>query len=76
MTEESRLAFQAIKTSNIIKAMSQLYGLSLQQAADMYYMSETSELIEEGIADLNCRSSQYLASLIWDEHHESPKQAT
>lgn len=74
MTEESRLAFQAGKSAKIIKSMCDLYGLSLQEAADIYYQSDTSELIEEGIADLQCRSDKYLASVIWEEYREYQKQ--
>ncbi len=70
MTDESKLAFQAGKSANIIKSMCELYGLSLQEAADIYYQSDTSELIEEGVADLQCRSDKYLASVIWEEHLE------
>ncbi len=73
MTEESKLAFHAGKSANIIKSLSDLYGLSLQEAADIYYQSDTSELIEDGIADLHCRSDKYLATVIWEEHQESRK---
>lgn len=74
MTEESKLAFQAGKSANIIKSLCDLYGLSLQEAADIYYQSDTSVLIEEGVADLQCRSDKYLATVVWDEHQESHKQ--
>ena len=73
MTEESNLAFHAGKSANIIKSLSDLYGLSLQEDADIYYQSDTSELIEDGIADLHCRSDKYLATVIWEEHQESRK---
>ena len=68
MTDESKLAFQARKSANIIKSLCELYGLSLQEATDMYFQSDTSELIEDGVADLHCRSDKYLATVIWDEH--------
>ncbi|MDE5693146.1 MAG: DUF3791 domain-containing protein [Duncaniella sp.] len=68
MTEESKLAFRANKCANIIKSMCELYGISLQEAADIYYQSDTSELIEDGVADLQCRSDKYLATLIWEEY--------
>ncbi len=71
MTDESRLAFQANKSARIIRNLCELYGLSLQEATDVYYQSDTSELIEEGVADLQCRSDKYLASIIWEEHLES-----
>lgn len=70
MTEEGKLAFQSGKSANIIKSLCDLYGISLQEATDMYYQSETSELIEDGVGDLQCRSEKYLATLIWDEAHE------
>lgn len=70
MTEESKLAFQASKSTNIIKSLCDLYGISLKEATDIYYQSDTSELIEEGIADLQCRSDKYLATIIWDEYKE------
>lgn len=68
MTDESILAFQANKSASIIKSISELFNVSLKAAADMYYQSETSLLIEEGIADLQCRSEKYLATLIWEEY--------
>ena len=55
--------------------MCDLYGLLLQDAADIYYQSDTSELIEDGIADLHCRSDKYLATIIWDEYQERQKQS-
>lgn len=73
MTEESKLAFQARKSSNIIKSLCNLYGLSLQEATDIYYQSDTLELIENGIADLQCRSDKYLATIIWEEYKERVK---
>ncbi|MDE5904207.1 DUF3791 domain-containing protein [Duncaniella sp.] len=73
MTEESRLAFLANKSANIIKSLSDLYKISIQEATDIYYQSDTSELIADGISDLQCRSDKYLATLIWDEHQESAK---
>lgn len=73
MTGESKMAFQATKSANIIKSLCELYGMSIQEAADMYYQSDTSELIEEGVGDLQCRSNKYLATLIWEEHQESEK---
>lgn len=69
MTDESKLAFQAGKSANIIKSLCELYGVSLQEATDIYYQSDTSELIEDGVADLQCRSDKYLASVIWEEYH-------
>lgn len=73
MTEESRLVLRGNKCANIILSLSELYGLSLQEATDIFYHSEFSGLIEDGVADLHCRSDKYLATLIWEEFQERSK---
>lgn len=73
MTDESRTSFQASKSANIIKSLCGIFGVILQQAADIYYQSDTSVLIEDGVADLQCRSDKYLATIIWEEHLETEK---
>ena len=50
-----------------------MYGVSINDAADIYYNSETSNMIEDGIADLHCRSDKYLAEEVWNEHLTSVK---
>lgn len=74
MTQESITAIKAAKTANIISCLCELYGVSIQIATDIYYTSVTAEMIEEGIADLHCRSDKYLASLIWEEYQDSKQQ--
>lgn len=71
MTEESNLVLWATKVAKIIMSLCELYNLSLQEATDIYYRSTTSDLIEEGVADLQCRSNKYLATLVWEEFQES-----
>lgn len=70
MTQESIMALRASKCANIIKAMCELSHLSLKEATDIFYQSETAGLIEEGVADLQCRSDKYLATVILEEYHE------
>ena len=67
---ETDLVLRANKNANIIMALCELHGISTQQATDIYYDSETSSLIEDGVADLQCRSDKYLATLVWDEYQE------
>ena len=74
MTAESKLAFQASKSAKIIMSMCEMFGISLQEAADIYYQSDTSELIEDGVADLQSRSDKYLATVVWDEHRSALKR--
>lgn len=73
MTEESKTALRAAKVANIIISLCNLYRISLQEATDIYYGSITSDLIEEGVADLQCRSDKYLATLVWEEFQETGK---
>ena len=39
-------------------------------AVDIFYNSPLLPLLEEGIADLHCRSDKYLAEEIWREREE------
>ena len=73
MTEEGRMVMRAAKIANIIVCLCELYGMSLQEATDIFYKSTTSDLIEEGVADLQCRSDKYLATLVWEEYRETTK---
>ena len=67
MTEESKLTLRAAKIANIIMNLSEMFQVPIMEATDMYYKSITSELIDEGVADLQCRSEKYLATLVWEE---------
>ena len=65
-------AFYAIleaKYARIIAAISELHGVSLEEAMDIFYKSSLLPLIEEGVADLHCRSDHYLAEEIWRERN-------
>lgn len=58
------------KAATIITAICDKYNLSIDEATAMFYKSETAALIDEGVADLHCRSPRYLAQCIWDEYNE------
>ena len=45
-----------------------MYNITIEEATDIYYNSSIADLIEEGIADLHCRSDKYLATEIWDDY--------
>lgn len=68
MSNETIIVLRGDKCADVIMSISKLYDCSLQKAADLYYSSETAGLIEDGVADLQCRSSKYLATLVWEEH--------
>lgn len=68
MSEETIQVMKSEKCARIIINISEMFGVSLQEATDIYYSSETANLIEEGVADLHCRSDKYLAEEIWNEY--------
>jgi len=38
---------------------------------DMFYDSDMLPLLEDGVADLHCRSDKYLAEEIWNENKDN-----
>lgn len=74
MTQESITVLRGEKVARIIEHISNSYSVSLDKASDIYYNSDTSILIEEGVADLHCRSEKYLAQCVWDEYNENKFQ--
>jgi len=68
MIDETILVLRGDKCAAIINSMCELFGVSIPEATDIYYESETAQLIEEKVADLHCRSEKYLATLVWEEH--------
>ena len=55
------------KYARIIEEMSKMYHITMEEAMDRFYSSDTLQLMEEGVADLHCRSDKYLAEEIWNE---------
>lgn len=72
--EEARQTILQMKYTRIIEAMSEMRGINLEQAMDIFYNSQTFNLISNGIADLHCRSDQYLAEEILMEYDEAKKR--
>ncbi|WP_301425517.1 DUF3791 domain-containing protein [Bacteroides caecimuris] len=70
---ETELYLRGNKNAAIITAMSELFSVSIQEATNIYYQSETAQLIEEKVADLHCRSEKYLATIVWEEYLENNK---
>ncbi len=69
MSEDSKLVIRSAKCARIILCISEMYGVSLEEATDIFYNSETSNMIEEEVADLHCRSDKYLAEEVWNEYN-------
>ena len=75
MHDEAFHAILEAKYARIIEAMSQQHNVSLEEAMDIFYNSPLLPLIEEGVADLHCRSDHYLAEEIWQEYVAQPKDS-
>lgn len=67
---ETDLALRANKNAAIILALTELFSVSLLDATNIYFQSDTARLIEEKVADLHCRSEKYLATVVWEEYQE------
>lgn len=70
MTEVGKQIIHSEQCARIILCISEMAGVSIQEATDMFYESQTANLIEEGVADLHCRSDKYLATLVIEEYQE------
>ncbi len=66
-TSDVRQVTLDMKIARIISLYSKEHGVSLDEAADIYYSSAIAKQIELGIADLHCRSDGYLADELWLE---------
>ena len=58
-----------MKYSRVIALFAAQQGLSMEDALDFFYHSETYQELREGIADLHCRSDQYVADELAMEYH-------
>ena len=61
-------AFYAILEGKYARIINEMHSVSLEEAMDIFYNSPFLPLLEEGIADLHCRSDKYLAEEIWGEY--------
>lgn len=71
MHNEAYHAILEAKYARIISAISELHDVTFEEALDIFYNSPLLPLVEEGVADLHCRSDRYLADEIWLEHQDA-----
>jgi hypothetical protein len=53
-----------MKYARIIELIAEKQSISLEEAMDMLYSSPSFDIIDDGTADLICRSDKYLADEI------------
>ena len=70
MSDESKQILRSSQCARIIVCISEMFEVPLDKATDIFYSSETANMIEEGVADLHCRSDKYLAGEVWREYQE------
>ena len=56
-----------MKYARIIEILAQRLNITREDAMDLFYNSPVFELIDKGVADMHCRSDQYLADEIIKE---------
>ena len=60
-----------MKYARIVSLFSKETGMPLEDALSFFYNSTTSEFISEGVADMHCRSDEYLVDELKMEYEES-----
>lgn len=61
------------KYARIIQGIADKLHISLEDALDGFYHSQTFQLIDKGVADLHCRSDRYLVDEYCLEAEENKK---
>ena len=68
--DEGYYAILDAKYARIIESISQMHHIPLNEAMEMFYNSDLLQMMNDGVADLHCRSDRYLAEEVWNEKHE------
>ncbi len=71
---EANKTILQMKYARIVAIFAQESGLSLEDALSFFYDSDTYQLISEGVADMHCRSDEYLADELMLEYKEKKKE--
>ena len=70
MMDDSKNIIIQAKNARIIAILAEKFEGSLDKAMDVFYHSATAQMIQDGVADLHCRSDHYLAEEIYREFVE------
>ena len=70
---EANKTIVQMKYARIVGIFAKNTGLSLEDALSFFYDSDTYMLISEGVADMHCRSDEYLADELMIEYKEKVK---
>ena len=57
--------------SSVIETFSLVANIPIREALDLFYRSEIYQEMREGIADMHCRSENYLAEELMQEFNKN-----
>jgi hypothetical protein len=60
-----------MKYARIVRLFAEQMQISDEDALDFFYASDLYRLVSQGVADLHCRSDEYLADALWLEWQEN-----
>ena len=72
---EANKTILQMKYARIVSIFAEQIGVTLEDALDFFYTSSIYQMMNEGIADMHCRSDGYLAELIKEEWKKKDKTA-
>jgi hypothetical protein len=58
---EANKTILQMKYARVVELFARLSGMELEDALEFFYNSDTYMLMSEGVADMHCRSDEYLA---------------
>ena len=67
---EANKTILQMKYARIVAIFAKESRLALEDALAFFYDSDTYKLISEGVADMHCRSDEYLADELMIEYKE------
>ena len=70
---EANKTILQMKYARIVAIFAKESGLTLEDALAFFYDSDTYDLISNGVADMHCRSDEYLAEELMMEYDEQVK---
>lgn len=73
---EANKTILQMKYARIVSIFAEQTGITLEDALDFFYTSSIYQMMNEGIADMHCRSDGYLAELIKEEWKMKDKTAS
>ena len=64
---EANKTILQMKYARIVSIFAEQTGITLEDALNFFYTSSIYQMMNEGIADMHCRSDGYLANLVKEE---------